>query len=151
MGESQKRFQEAQQRLQAAQQEFAQAQQEFAAWQQAVAFETRHQQAKAVVTVATASLPATTPNKITPAPNANASEENKTEMVREVLAQHPTGMTPTEIWHAVKDRIARPYVYSILKRLRDSNEVMYQKKRKKYTLRIEDKQEESKGTQAVVH
>ena len=168
MAESQKRFLEAQQKLQMAQQAFAMAQQEFAAWQQAVAFETKRQQQQsqpalvppaAVVSPATPTLTTTAPVAIAPAapvadalpvapsskigspPNANTSEENKTELIREVLAQHPTGMNPTEIWEIVKDRIARPYVYSVLKRLRDGHEVMYQKKRKKYTLRITDNQE----------
>ncbi len=160
LAESQKRWQELQQKLQVAQQQFAQAQQEFAAWQQAVAFETQRQQqsqpapilsAPAVVSAAkpTATAPAagvlvTPPSKITPSPNASASEENKTELIREVLAQHPTGMNPTEIWEVVKDRIARPYVYSVLKRLRDGHEVVYQKKRKKYTLRITDNTEGTK-------
>jgi hypothetical protein len=143
MADAQKRFQEAQQKLQTAQQEFGIAQQEFAAWQQAVAFETRNQQQTAAAIPPAPTLPATASTKV-PAAHPSA-ESNKTEMIREVLAQHPTGMTPTEIWEAVKDQVARPYVYSVLKRLRDGNEVVYQRKRKKYTIRIAEKSEENKA------
>lgn len=64
-----------------------------------------------------------------------AAEEivNKTQVVRDVLASHPSGLTPAQVWGAVKGKIGRrTYVYSILKRLKDRKQVV--EKRGKYTL-----------------
>ena len=58
-------------------------------------------------------------------------ETNKTEMVREVLRSHPSGMTGGELWAAIQDKFQyRQYVYSILKRLKDKGDVI--QKRKKF-------------------
>jgi hypothetical protein len=75
-------------------------------------------------------------------------EVNKTDMIRELLRRHPTGMTPTEIWREVKNQMThRAYLYSILGRLKDREEVIV--RRKKYLLRIDPKsvgEKEQAGT-----
>jgi hypothetical protein len=77
-----------------------------------------------------------------------ASETNKTETIRELLRQHPTGMMPTEIWKEVKGQMThRAYLYSILKRLKDKDEVTV--RRGKYFAKVLPKPEES-GTQNLV-
>jgi len=83
------------------------------------------------------------------APESAASDVNKTELVRELLAQHPEGMTPGEVWTVLKNQIPRAYVYSILKRLKDADEVIYQRRRKKYSLRVAPKPEEGSKNQVV--
>jgi hypothetical protein len=96
------------------------------------------------------------PVEATPAPSheiiepASSATDNKTELVRELLAQHPEGMTPAEIWHALRNHVARAYVYSILKRLKDADEIIYLRRRKKYSLRVVSKSEEV-GKEAIVH
>ena len=60
-------------------------------------------------------------------------------------------MTPVEVWNVLKNQIARPYVYSILKRLKDADEAIYQKRRKKYSLRVIQKTEETNKEPAVIH
>ncbi|SRR5579875_2110294 len=60
---------------------------------------------------------------------------NKTELVRELLRQHIGGMTPSEIWKELKGQfVHRPYLYSVLKRLRDREEVTF--RRNKYALKV---------------
>ena len=76
------------------------------------------------------------------------SDTNKTETIRELLRQHPTGMTPTDIWKEVKDQMAhRPYLYSILKRLKDKDEVCV--RRGKYVMKIMPKSEDGRGQTMV--
>ena len=59
-----------------------------------------------------------------PADEAHAPEVNKTEKVRDALREHATGITPAQLWVEVKDfQVSRPYLYSVLKRLRDNDEV----------------------------
>ena len=58
--------------------------------------------------------------------DSTVSQESpkQTEIVRDALRLHPTGMTPADIWEKHKKEISsRPYLYSILKRLRDKDEV----------------------------
>ena len=77
-----------------------------------------------------------------------ASDTNKTETIRELLRQHPAGMTPTDIWKEVKGQMAhRPYLYSILKRLKDKDEVCV--RRGKYIAKMTPKSEEGKGQTMV--
>ncbi len=60
---------------------------------------------------------------------------NKTELVRELLRRHMGGMTPTEIWKELRGQfVHRAYLYSVLKRLRDRDEVAL--RRNKYALKI---------------
>jgi hypothetical protein len=169
--ESQKRFTLANQNLQRAQQEFAAAQVEHNNWQGVVNSETRRlatlqqlaqvNQALLPITppnpnpqpqqLKTAPSPAPTPAASAPAAPEGGNEINKTELVRELLAQHAEGMTPVEVWNVLKNQIARPYVYSILKRLKDADEAIYQKRRKKYSLRVIQKTEETNKEPAVIH
>lgn len=61
-------------------------------------------------------------------------EINKTAKVREVLAAHQTGITPGQLWLNVKDfQVSRAYLYSVLKRFRDNDEVTV--RRGKYMLK----------------
>jgi hypothetical protein len=69
------------------------------------------------------------------------AEPNKTEIIREALHGHPTGMTPGELWLAVKDQIPRRnYVYAVLARLKDRDQVYV--KRGKYVFRGTPKPQE---------
>jgi hypothetical protein len=75
---------------------------------------------------------------------------NKTDAVRELLRRHPAGMTAVDIWNEVSEDFKhRPYLYSVLKRLRDRDEVVM--RRKKYYLKLANKIEEVKEQQSVVH
>jgi hypothetical protein len=150
--EAQKRFQQAQTNLQQAQQEFSAAQLEHNNWQGVLQSESRRlhrlqQQAAEGQTT----LPIVSHNVKPPVPTSTSGEQsqgpesndvNKTELVRELLAQHPEGMNPGEVWAVLKNQIARPYVYSILKRLKDADQVIYQRRRKKYMLKVAAKQPE---------
>lgn len=158
--EAQRRFGLATQNLQRAQQEFANAQVEHNNWQGVLASETARvallqkaaQANQTLLPMAQPQPPGESVPKQATAPESNTSDVNKTELVRELLGQHPEGMTPTEIWAVVKNQIPRPYLYSILKRLKDADEVIYQRRRKKYSLRVTSKQEEvPKEQQQVVH
>jgi hypothetical protein len=74
---------------------------------------------------------------------------NKTDVVRNLLKQHPAGMSAVDIWKEVGEQFThRPYLYSILKRLRDRQEIV--KRRTRYFLTVIPKAEEAKE-QAVVH
>jgi hypothetical protein len=159
------RMEEAQKRLQVAVQELQQAQlrhqaiaQEFAGWQTSYQNELRREQINGLVPPATA------------VPNANAkiiqtsvtptqvmqnerspvgvtlepTDINKTELVRNLVREHPKGITPNDLWKTLNGRIAyRPYLYSILKRLKDRGEVV-QTRGGKYCPRNLVKDEESK-------
>lgn len=99
--------------------------------------------------------------KVEPAPeaaNVNPEQEqpqtaqtsiNKTAKVREILGEHATGITPGQLWIEVKDfQVSRPYLYSVLKRLRDNDEVA-QRRGGKYVLKqtpVEVKPDEMEGT-----
>jgi hypothetical protein len=75
-------------------------------------------------------------------PNVGAQDINKTEAIREFLSKRSTGVTPAEIWETLKGQVDRPYVYSILKRLKDRKQVTV--RRGKYYLVIAPKSEEGK-------
>jgi hypothetical protein len=80
----------------------------------------------------------------TPVPEPIEPDLNKTAIIRDVLRQHPTGMTPGEVWRIVKNQIPRRnYVYAVLGRLKDREQVTV--RRGKYYFRIPSKAEESKG------
>lgn len=167
--ESQRRFQAANQRLQQAQQEFGQAQAEHNNWHGVLNSESARlarlqhaaQANQGVLpmpptsqTVAPTSQTAPTKQAATTIVESGSSDINKTELVRELLAQHPEGMTPGDIWTVLREQVPRPYLYSILKRLKDADEVIYQRRRKRYSLRVAPKHEDaSKEQQAgtLVH
>lgn len=62
-------------------------------------------------------------------------QKSKTDIIRELLRQNPHGMTPTEIWSHVHEQFKyRAYLYSVLKRLTDREELSV--RRGKYSFRI---------------
>jgi len=62
---------------------------------------------------------------------------NKTELIRSLLRQTPAGLTPPQIWERVASEFKhRPYLYSVLKRLKDHDEVVI--RRNKYMLRTSE-------------
>jgi len=139
------RLQDAQRRLQAAQQDSQAAQaklnavaQEFNSLQFLVNAETAKQSQSAGS--------ATPPTPVTPSAQTTLSQSpelNKTDLIRGLLRDHPAGMTPTEIWRLVKGQIThRAYLYSVLKRLKDRDEVSV--RRGKYVPKIMTKNEEDK-------
>ena len=158
LAEAHKQLAEATQVLATAQQKHASAQHNFNVWNAAAQLEQRDEQLRqATATEAQSELPLSTTN---PAPlasitspieqPADASETlNKTDVVRNLLKQHPTGMSAVDIWKEVGAQFThRPYLYSVLKRLRDREEII--KRRNKYCLTAVPKAEEVKG-QHVVH
>ena len=69
-------------------------------------------------------------------------DSNQTQLVRDALAAHPGGLTPAQVWGAVKGKVTRrTYVYSVLKRLKDRKQVT--EKRGKYSLPATPKVEEA--------
>jgi hypothetical protein len=144
MADAQKRFLTAQQKLQIAQSEHQAAAQEFTSWQNAVQAETRREQARNGIVPVSAVTNQTQSNQ-TP----NAPESNKTEVVRELLRQHPMGITPSELWKKLNGQMAyRAYLYSVLKRLKDRGEAT--ERRGKYFLRVVTQQREESKEQAIV-
>jgi len=83
-----------------------------------------------------------------PQSTVTLSTENQTDTVRNLLKQHPTGITPRDMWKQVQTQIKyRAYFYSILKRLRDKDEVIV--RRGKYMMKIVPKVEEGKEHTSV--
>jgi hypothetical protein len=115
------------------------------AWNAAVAFEIREQErisAEAakeqmpLPVVGNLSSAAASPTATSVAPEVSNAPEpvNKTELVREALRLHHAGMTAGDLWKRFQGQISsRPYLYSILKRLRDKDEVSL--RRGKYVLK----------------
>jgi|HubBroStandDraft_1064217.scaffolds.fasta_scaffold35437_2 hypothetical protein len=135
LAESQKHLAEAQQKLQRAQNEYQTAAAETNAFQHMVNFETRKVQEQQIGP----QLPAAThPGAASVAASTRILEVNKTDLVRQLLRQHSGGMTAREVWSELKTQISnRNYLYSILKRLRDSDEVSV--KRHKYVIKFAPK------------
>lgn len=128
--DAQKRMQTAQQKLAAAQAEFQAASQEFGAWNYAVVTEARRlEQANGIP--ASSWTESATDQPDTSSSITTKTETNKTELIRTFLQQHPTGVTPGDLWEQLKSQIKdRAYLYSVLKRLKDKDEV--QVRRGKY-------------------
>jgi len=166
--EAQKLLTETTQVLQAAQQKQAAAQHQFNVWNMAFQLEQREEQLRqAAATEKQPELPlvnqppvsasVTFSNVATSTVNAQAISPdspdehegpNKTAIVRNLLRQHPTGMTAVDIWKSIGDQFNhRPYLYSVLKRLRDRNEIS--KRRNKYFLTSILKSEGERGEQVV--
>lgn len=151
--DAQKRLQTAQQSLQKAQNEFNVAAQEANSWNIAVAAETRK------VNLANTVLVTSSPNDGAPAQIANQPaapppptvkpETNKTELVRVCLQQHPNGVTPGDLWEQLKSQLGqRAYLYSVLKRLKDKDEI--QERRGKYSFKHRPQPEEGRNPNAVM-
>jgi hypothetical protein len=147
---AQQESQAANQRLQAAQAEFQTAAQEMNSYQTLVNVWTKKAQEQA-----TAPSPAM-PDRLvievrseaveTTSVSPSGSDANKTEKVRDLLRQNPSGMTPGDIWAKVESGMKnRAYLYSILKRLTDRGDA--KEKRGKYYLI--QKIEENQQTQMV--
>jgi len=125
---------------------FQQAQQDHSIWTNALQAEMRDEQRRAALaTEIQLPLPTEQPQPKPERENyANAvldtveemSEQfNKTDAVRDLLRRHPTGMTAVDIWNEVREEFKhRPYLYSVLKRLRDREEII--KRRNKYCLKL---------------
>jgi hypothetical protein len=160
LAEAQKRLTETTQQFQIAQQAQNSAQHNFNVWTMALQLEQRDEQLRqARATEKQLQLPTTVPKSPEAAPSAaapipeqspdNSDALNKTNVVRSLLRQHPTGMSAVDIWKEVGGQFNhRPYLYSVLKRLRDRNEIV--KRRNKYCLTTITKAEEVKE-QTVVH
>lgn len=146
--ESQSRLNSAKKRLEAAQAEYELALQESTSWQNAVQAETTRTQPLA----SNFPIPSSPnePSGIIRASRTDVTaEHNKTEMVRILISQHPTGMTPTELWKELSGKFAhRAYLYSILKRLKDKEEVM--ERRGRYVSKVSSKPVEGEEQQNLL-
>jgi hypothetical protein len=134
MEDAQVRLRVAQQNLQVAQAEFQNVAQECQSWTILVNIETQRAQAMSGAQASAPQLPLPAIEPSRPV-QSGKSENNKTEAVRELLRQHPDGMTPSDLWKAVGSMMShRPYLYSVLKRLKDKEEVTV--RRGKYYLKV---------------
>ena len=128
MQEAQHAFAEAQEALAEAQSDFQNASQEFNSWKHVFEAETnRLQGAHATPRTPTPAVAMEDNEPVAESNEAN-SEINKTELVREILRQHP-GIMPGDIWKELEPQIAdhrytHAYLYSVLKRLKDNDELM---------------------------
>ncbi len=148
-----KHLQLAQQKFNLAQAELQGAQQEYNSWTYAFQTETRKAQmeAAAAATAKQVGPPAPASNAAAPAPIADVSEViNKTNLVRGVLRQHPDGITPNEIWKELKTQIGdHAYIYSVLKRLKDREEIA-KRRGGKYYVKHQQSPEENATQNGVV-
>lgn len=136
----------AQQQYQAAGMELQAATNDHSIWSAAVAIEMREEE-KRLSEAEEKQIPMNLPDlKLRPVTSIPVPEldqmksvdapeaVNKTGLVREMLREHSTGISPTDLWTELKGQLSsRAYLYSILKRLRDKDEVFI--RRKKYVLR----------------
>ena len=75
---------------------------------------------------------------------------NQSDIVRNLIRQNPAGITPKEMWKTIRTQIKyRAYFYSILKRLRDRDEVIF--RRGKYLLKITPKSDAVKEEAEAIH
>jgi putative SOS response-associated peptidase YedK len=79
-------------------------------------------------------VPSLPPTATPPTVETAAETLSKTDLIRNVLKQHPNGIVPVDLWREVKDQVDRNYVYSVLKRLKDSKQVA--ERRGKYYLQV---------------
>jgi hypothetical protein len=141
LNEAKKAFQDAQQKSVSAAQVFQAAQLELNIWTGAVnAVKTRlekkrQEREQQKQKDGTPEKPSGAPLALqsVPEPASSVPEVNKTEMIRSVLRRHPSGMTPSELWNELNGQVSRDYVYAVLKRLKDREQIAY--KRKKYSLK----------------
>jgi len=150
IADAEKNVNEAGRQLHAADKAYNDAVSELHVWRSALAAETRAlQEARASQTTfagmesfvsESASLPPCPPEnanvikKVDAAVSVQAGSTNKTELIRSLLRENPAGLTPPQIWEQVSEQFRhRPYLYSVLKRLKDQDEVVT--RRNKYVLR----------------
>jgi hypothetical protein len=142
--------------FQIAQAAFQQAQQDHSIWTSAWQAEVREVQRQAAIAIEK-QLPLPTNSEpeiedfvddIIDAVEDGSGSTNKTDTVRDLLRRHPAGMSAIDIWAEVRsDFKHRPYLYSVLKRLRDREEII--KRRGKYCLKLIPKAEEAQDHSAV--
>jgi hypothetical protein len=153
--EAKKRLDEATALFQSAQQAQTQAQHNFNVWNLAAQIEAREEQQRQIVaSEKQLPLPTGKPH-VTPSLSAapedvidNSEALNKTDIVRNLLKQHPAGMSAVAIWEEVGTQFNhRPYLYSVLKRLRDRQEIV--KRRNRYSLATIARAEGDKEQQVV--
>lgn len=138
--DAEKRLQEAQQNMRKVQQEFQSASAEAASWKNAVQFEALKEKDAASVDTPSQSAASATEAQ---SHGENANENNKTELVRQLLRQNPTGIAPAEIWKKLNGQITnRAYMYSVLKRLKDRGDATA--RRGKYFAKINPRSEDIK-------
>jgi hypothetical protein len=146
VADAEKRVRDAGSALQIADKAYNAAVNELQVWRSALDAEDRAQQARQAVFAGMENLvsPAAQ-DSITESGNASIERTdlvqtgmtNKTELIRSLLRQNPAGLTPPQIWERVADQFKhRPYLYSVLKRLKDHNEVVT--RRNKYMLRPQE-------------
>ncbi len=139
--EAQQRFQVAQQKFAVAQGELQAAQQELNSYAYTLSNEMRKRQMEEIAVQAAKQGGPRAPTRIdTVSSTAEIASMpdihihmSKTALVRGVLQQNPNGIAPTDICKALKNQVASAYVYSVLKRMKDRDEVT--KKRGKYSLK----------------
>ena len=144
LAESKKSYQEAQQKASVAQLAFQGAQNELNIWTGAanaikvrltrLREQVQQEQPTSPDKPITNLLASATSTLRAIAESSNGSQDvNKTEMIRAVLRRHPAGITPAELWQELNGEVSRDYVYAVLKRLKDRDQISY--RRKKYSLR----------------
>lgn len=140
LSEAQGRLQQSQQKLTEAQKEHDAAIKEFSTWQAALELATR--KSDDATGIASAPTPMSSMDE-----SGESSGVSKAELIRNVLRQNPGGITPALIWKAVQDKIRyRPYVYSVLNRLKEKNRVAV--RRGKYYL-LPNKEQEDRAESVV--
>jgi hypothetical protein len=151
--ESQKRFLAKQAQVNTMNQEFQVVAQEFNAWQTLLNLETRKEQAgeaPPIVVQSTGQITTGANSATGPATPSRSTDVNKTEIVRELLRQNSSGMTPGEIWKQAQIKAQfrhRPYLYSVLKRLKDRGDIT--EKRGKYVFKFSARPDDSKEQSIV--
>lgn len=133
---------ETSQHLQQAQQAAMNAQQQYNIWNGALQTILKEQAAaSAVANEKQLPLPGT-PSEATAATSSTGDNEqphteespNKTEIIRELVRQHPMGISASEIWRQTGGQLKhRAYLYNVLKRLRDRDEITL--RRNKYAIK----------------
>jgi hypothetical protein len=72
----------------------------------------------------------------------NKTDINKTQAVRDLLRQHPNGISPVDIWKALGTQLSnRAYLYSVLKRLRDKGDAKEKRGKYYFAIKAEEAQE----------
>ncbi len=119
--------------------------------QQRVQELNRHVEAPPATITTQSPTPAAPANPETPIavqPESPADLGSKTDAIREVLRQHPEGITPVDVWKEVKDNVGRAYVYSVLKRFKDKKQVSV-RRGKYFLLQVASTLEEDKENSTV--
>lgn len=156
------RLSAAQQALQAATAEAQAAAAEFAVWNNAASLELKEQEKRTAAAQANQipmNLPGITvapkPSEATPEETHTREKEppetsNKTEKVREIIRAREAGVKPAELWIEVRDYVSsRAYMYSILKRLRDNDEVSIRRGKYFFKTHVMEAKSENEVSQTI--